>query len=248
VLLVTHTNRATDTGTRNRMGLTGALRQKARVVLYAQQDEAGNLVVGPDKSNMTGRINAVVFTVSAHPVFEPTEGSDGVVPRLDVVGESPFTASEQLAESVRAERDSKKAGGTHETEAGIAIGIALADGEEHESAGIIADIAKMGHAPSTIQKAATSIGVIKRQRGRGQCSMWQMPKPAPEDDVSAQSFLLSQPPYVAESKKARKRESRAPGVVPEKAACATCGESAHFNPAFGDSHPKCPTPDADSKQ
>jgi len=44
VLLVTHTNRATDTGTRNRMGLTGVLRQKARVVLYAQQDEAGKRV------------------------------------------------------------------------------------------------------------------------------------------------------------------------------------------------------------
>ena len=149
------------------------------MVLYAQQDEAGNLVVGPDKSNMTGRISAMVFTVSAHPVFEPTEGSDGVVPRLDVVGESTFTASEQLAESVRAERDFKKTGGNQETEAGIAIGVALADGEEHESSRIVEDIMKMGYSARTIQRAATAIGVIKRQRGRvnaqaGSCrnQMW----------------------------------------------------------------------------
>ncbi len=271
VLLVTHTNRATDTGTRNRMGLTGVLRQKARVVLYAQQDEAGNLVVGPDKSNMTGRINAVVFTVSAHPVFEPTEGSDGVVPRLDVVGESNFTASEQLAESVRAERDSKKTGGgTQETEAGIAIGVALADGEEHESSGIVEDIMKMGHSARTIQRAATAIGVIKRQRGQGQCSSWQLPKSEADQDVSADSlskssgehsgdaqsngpptvsdFALPSHPMSAKVAKLAKRQSKQPGVVPEKAACATCGESANFNPAFGDSHPKCPAPDADTER
>jgi len=270
VLLVTHTNRATDTGTRNRMGLTGVLRQKARVVLYAQQDEAGNLVVGPDKSNMTGRISAMVFTVSAHPVFEPTEGSDGVVPRLDVVGESTFTASEQLAESVRAERDFKKTGGNQETEAGIAIGVALADGEEHESSRIVEDIMKMGYSARTIQRAATAIGVIKRQRGQGQCSSWQLPKSDVDQDVSADSlskasdensgdaqsngpptvsdFALPSHPMSDKVAKLAKLAKQTPGVVPEKAVCATCGESANFNPAFGDSHPKCPTPDADTER
>lgn len=99
VLLLCHTNRATSTNPRDRYGATGELRKKARMTLYAQTDEDGRLVVGPEKMNTAAPIPATVFGIKPIPYFPATEDNDGTVPLLVYAGESAMTAREHLAAS-----------------------------------------------------------------------------------------------------------------------------------------------------
>jgi len=97
VLLLTHTNRVASTNPRDRYGATGELRKKARMTLFAQADEDGHLVVGPEKTNTAAPIPATVFSITAVQHFPPSEDNDGTVPILTYVGESEMTAREHLA-------------------------------------------------------------------------------------------------------------------------------------------------------
>ena len=97
VLLLTHTNRVASTNPRDRYGISGELRKKARMTLFAQADEDGNLVVGPEKMNTAATVPASVFAITAVQHFRPTEDNDGTVPVLSYVGESEMTAREHLA-------------------------------------------------------------------------------------------------------------------------------------------------------
>jgi 5S rRNA maturation endonuclease (ribonuclease M5) len=105
VLLLCHTNRVTSASARDRYGATGELRKKARMTLYAQADEDGCLLVGPEKMNTARPIPASKFTITSVPHFEPTEDHDGTVPLLSYVGDSELTAREYLAESYAAEHE-----------------------------------------------------------------------------------------------------------------------------------------------
>ena len=71
VLLLVHTNRINSANTRDRYGATYALRQKARVTLYAQCDEEDRLLVGPDKMNNGAPTPASIFTIEPIQHFEP---------------------------------------------------------------------------------------------------------------------------------------------------------------------------------
>ena len=64
VLLLGHTNRISSGNARDKYGATAALRQKARMTLFAQHDEDGSLVVGPEKANGTAPVAASRFTVT----------------------------------------------------------------------------------------------------------------------------------------------------------------------------------------
>lgn len=105
VTLLTHTNRSTSGNARDRYGITGELRKKARMTLFAQADEDGQLVVGPEKTNTAAQIPASVFTITPVQVFQPTEDDDGTVPLLTYAGESDRTAREHLAASTDPEAD-----------------------------------------------------------------------------------------------------------------------------------------------
>ncbi|WP_459979897.1 AAA family ATPase, partial [Mycobacterium avium] len=48
VLLLCHTNRVATANARDKYGATGELRKKARMTLFAQTDDDGHLVVGPE--------------------------------------------------------------------------------------------------------------------------------------------------------------------------------------------------------
>lgn len=100
VLLVTHTNRVASANARDRYGATGALRQKARMTLYAQTDDDGRLTVGPEKSNGSAPLPASAFTITAVRAFAAGDDGDGTVPRLDYAGESTMTARQHLAATV----------------------------------------------------------------------------------------------------------------------------------------------------
>lgn len=109
VLLICHTNRVASTNPRDRYGATGELRKKARMTLYAQADDDGLLVVGPEKMNTAAPIPASTFAIDAVQHFPPTEDHDGTVPRLVYQGESTLTAREHLAAA--ADPDATEPGG-----------------------------------------------------------------------------------------------------------------------------------------
>jgi AAA domain len=105
MLLICHTNRVASANARDRYGATIELRKKARVTLFAQQDDEGRLVVGPEKMNTAAAVSASQFTIEAVQHFPPTTDHDGTVPRLTHVGESTLTAREHLAEIYAANHD-----------------------------------------------------------------------------------------------------------------------------------------------
>lgn len=99
VLLVCHTNRVASPNARDRYGATAELRKKARMTLFAQQDDEGHLLVGPDKANGVGSIPASKFRIEPVPFFDVTDDHDGTVPKLVYVSESDRTAREHIADT-----------------------------------------------------------------------------------------------------------------------------------------------------
>ncbi|MGH3556637.1 MAG: AAA family ATPase [Mycobacterium sp.] len=99
VLLLCHTNRVASANARDRYGATGELRKKARMTLYAQSDNEGRLVVGPEKMNTAAPIPASTFTITGVQHFPPTPDSDGTVPLLVYAGDSERTAREHIVDN-----------------------------------------------------------------------------------------------------------------------------------------------------
>jgi hypothetical protein len=99
VLLLVHTNRVASASARDRYGATYALRQKARVTLFAQTDEEERLLVGPEKMNNGATAPASMFSIIPIRHFAPTEDDDGMVPLLVHVGDSDRTARQHVAAS-----------------------------------------------------------------------------------------------------------------------------------------------------
>jgi hypothetical protein len=106
VLLLCHTNRVASANARDRYGATIELRKKARMTQFAQLDEDGLLVVGPEKANTAATVEASKFTISPIQHFPPTDDHDGTVPLLSYLGESTQTAREHLAANYAADHDS----------------------------------------------------------------------------------------------------------------------------------------------
>ena len=102
MMLVTHTNRVASSNARDRYGITGELRKKVRMSLYAQANEDGQLVVGPEKMNTARPLPASVFAIKSVQHFAATDDDDGTVPELVYAGESDMTARQHLAENVAA--------------------------------------------------------------------------------------------------------------------------------------------------
>lgn len=83
VWLLAHSNRVATGTVRDRYGGTYVLRQKARMSIFAMEDDDGALLAGPDKAN--GAITTVASRFTIKPVlwFEPTLEHDGTVPLLE---------------------------------------------------------------------------------------------------------------------------------------------------------------------
>jgi hypothetical protein len=123
VLLLGHTNRVASANPRDKYGATYALRQKARMTLFAQLDQDGLLQIGPEKSNRTAILSASTFEVQARQVFAPIVGDDGTVEDDGKVallvyrGESTKTAGEHSADNYTADHDTS---GQHDALAWLA--------------------------------------------------------------------------------------------------------------------------------
>lgn len=105
ILLTGHTNREKGGNVRNAYGLTGEIRKKARMTILAQpdQEEEGVLVIGPEKSNVAPSLPASRFRITSVKMFDPTETSDGMVPRLEWIGDAEQSAREFFADAAAAE-------------------------------------------------------------------------------------------------------------------------------------------------
>ena len=100
VLLITHTNRDKSADARDKYGITGELRKKARMTLYAMAGEqAGELIVGPEKSNGSATAPASKFYIESVQMFDPTDDNDGTVGLLCYLGGTSRTAREHVRDA-----------------------------------------------------------------------------------------------------------------------------------------------------
>lgn len=82
VLLLVNTNRMSEGTTRDKVGGTAALRQKARMLLFAAAkpgEEGLRLLIGPDKTNTTKLQNAVEYDVLVRQVRQAKPDDPGTV-------------------------------------------------------------------------------------------------------------------------------------------------------------------------
>ncbi|WJR33390.1 AAA family ATPase [Mycobacteroides immunogenum] len=98
VMLIAHTNRMDNERARSRYGVTGELRKIARMALFAQLDDDGALMVGPEKANGSIIVSASRFVVEPVAVRRATDDDNGTVPRLKYVGDSTKTARQAAEE------------------------------------------------------------------------------------------------------------------------------------------------------
>ncbi|MBF6213823.1 AAA family ATPase [Nocardia puris] len=105
VLLTGHTNREKGGNVRNAYGMSGEIRKKARMTILAQPDpdEDGVLVIGPEKTNLTAPVSASRFRIESVRMFDPTDASDGTVPRLVWIGDAEHSARDFFADAAAAE-------------------------------------------------------------------------------------------------------------------------------------------------
>ena len=165
VLLLVHTNRINSANTRDRYGATYALRQKARVTLYAQCDEEDRLLVGPDKMNNGAPTPASIFTIEPIQHFDPTPDDDGTVPRLVHVGESDRTAAQHVADRFGDDHGEDRS--TTENASGWLQGYLDVEGPNANGADVKRAAAKNGFPERMLQRAARKVGVVYGKSGFG---------------------------------------------------------------------------------
>lgn len=178
VLLLTHTNRVASANARDKYGATGELRKKARVTLFAQQDDDGRLLVGPEKSNLSRPVPASAFTIDAVQMFPATAEDDGTVPRLRYVGDSTMSAREHIASKFGDEHGDDDMDRT-EAEEWLHEYLQLHPGARSVDAKRDAK-RDAGIAERTLQRACKRLKVQISRAGSPPVSTWTLP----DDDVS----------------------------------------------------------------
>lgn len=176
VLLLCHTNRVASANARDRYGATGELRKKARMTLYAQADDDGRLVVGPEKMNTAAPIPASTFTITSVQHFPPTEDSDGTVPLLTYAGESERTAREHIADAYDTDH------GTDSQDRADAErwlrDYLTQEGPRARSADTKREAAKAGISDKVLRRARNRLGITISYEGMPATSVWSLPDPA----------------------------------------------------------------------
>lgn len=173
VLLLTHTNRLSSGNPRDKYGATGELRKKARMTLFAQQDDDGYLLVGPEKSNVTRTLPASKFTITSVQHFPPSEEHDGTVPELIHVGDSDRTAADHIAETYDREHGEDPASRT-EAEVWLADFLGASDAESVSSQTCKAAAKKSGISERSLQRAVKSLGVTVTSDGFPRVTHWSI--------------------------------------------------------------------------
>lgn len=173
VILVTHTNRMSTSNTRDLMGSTAVLRQKARMVLFAarspeDKDNGGRHIwIGPDKSNVTGIANAVKYNLDIQQARLSTEDDPGTTARLDGPQDTLKTIRNLLGEwreqEEAAARKPTKAEGVQEA---VRAYMADTDGST-ASADLKAHLKAEGYGKTLIEDTLKEMGESKRDQFGG---------------------------------------------------------------------------------
>jgi hypothetical protein len=172
VLLLCHTNRIASGNPRDRYGATGVLRQKARMTLYAQQDEEGRLIVGPEKVNTTTAVPASTFTISPVQHFPPSDENDGTVPLLVYAGNSTLTARQHLVSTYEAEHG-EDAQDRADAVRWLTEYLEI-EGPAARSSDAKLAAKKAGISERTLQRARSKLGVIVSYTGQPPQSTWTL--------------------------------------------------------------------------
>ena len=112
VLLLAHSNRSDVGSLRDKVGATAALRQKARVLLYAAQppESQGVMYLGPNKANSMAIAEAIAYKVDIIQTRPATDDDPGTIARLSVLGRTGATMEDHYikwrAEQRKAEHPS----------------------------------------------------------------------------------------------------------------------------------------------
>lgn len=171
VLLLTHTNRVDTGNARDKYGATGELRKKARLTLFAQQDDDGHLVVGVEKANTTTALPASMFDITPVQHFDATDDHDGTVPLLRYIGESDRTARDHIVDAHEGEHGDTRTART-ECEGWVSDYLTV----EGPSLSRVVKQAglKVGHKERTIERAAKAIRVVVESRGFPRQTYWSL--------------------------------------------------------------------------
>jgi hypothetical protein len=163
VLLVTHTNRMDTTNTRDLMGGTAALRQKARMVLFAARPPAGDdsgqhLWVGPDKANTSGIVDAVKFQVRVEQVRQQTDDDPGTTALLASPASALMPIGQLLSEWKREETEAeRKPSKSEEAEAAVEAFMDGTDGTA-PAADVKDHLRHAGYGKTAAEKAMKALG------------------------------------------------------------------------------------------
>jgi hypothetical protein len=103
IWLLCHSNRVASGNVRDRYGATYALRQKARMTIWAMKDpDDDTLLAGPEKANGARISVATRFGVRPLAWFPSTDDQDGTVPLLECQGLSDRTISDHVKDAADA--------------------------------------------------------------------------------------------------------------------------------------------------
>lgn len=175
VLLLTHTNRTSTANARDKYGATGELRKKARMTLFAQADadNEGQLLIGPEKANSAGKVDATRFQITADQYFDPTEDDDGRIPRLSSLGASGQTMRKHLSDA-HAEESGEDA-----DESTYAVRwlreYLEQEGPHADSKPLKREAENAGIPTRTLQRARKKLGAIVEYHGTPPKTKWSLP-------------------------------------------------------------------------
>lgn len=175
VLLLGHTNRTATGNPRDKYGATGELRKKARMTLFAQADpdQDGQLLIGPEKANSAGAIEATRFRIEALQYFEPNPDDDGQVPKLTSLGDSGQTMRKHLAaahaETTGEDIDEKSAALNWLRE------YLEIEGPNARSADVKREANRAGIHERTLQRARKELNVEISYQGSPPITSWSLP-------------------------------------------------------------------------
>lgn len=181
VLLLCHTNRVSSPNARDRYGATSELRKKARMSLFAQSDEEGRLIVGPEKMNTAAPIPASAFTIKSIPYFDPTDDSDGTVPLLVYAGDSAMTAREHIADNYDNDHGTDS---QDREEARRWLRGYLEENPGAPSKDVKSEAKAAGISERTLGRARKDLGVIVGYIGQPPTSTWTLPANTASDNDS----------------------------------------------------------------
>ncbi|OSC30695.1 hypothetical protein B8W69_06570 [Mycobacterium vulneris] len=163
ILLVTHTNRLDSSNPRDLYGVSATLRQKARMSLFCIENDEGNLVVGPEKANMTQLVNATILTKQSVWHFQDRFEDEGSVPRLQYIGQSDKTIRQHVAEMSTL----KRAGDDETVSAQVWLAGFLRDGPQWSNT-VVEAAKERGISKDRVDRAKLKIHAIsKRVDGNG---------------------------------------------------------------------------------